>query len=102
MDFPSKRFSAYKKVRDTNPATVVTATFELDDEEDEIIKRDLGEGFLTSREVTVSKRYGPTTTYITSRTEKKAVEHLTAGSRRPRRQGRPSPARRPSRTPWLF
>lgn len=83
MDFPSKRFSAYKKVRETSPATVVTATFELDDQEDEIIKRDLGEGFLSGREVTVSKGYGPTTTYTTSHSEYKAVEHLTAGVEAP-------------------
>ena len=83
MDFPSKRFSAYKKVRDSSPATVVTGTFELDDQEDEIITRDLGEGFLTSREITVSKGYGPRTTYSTNHSEKKAVEHLTAGVEAP-------------------
>lgn len=33
MDFPSKRFSAYKKVRDEKPANVVTAVFELTDKE---------------------------------------------------------------------
>lgn len=78
MDFPSKRFSAYKKVRDTKPATVVTATFVLDDEEDSIIKRDFGDEFLKSREVTVSRGYGPTKTFITSHVEAKAVEHMVA------------------------
>lgn len=78
MDYPSKRFSAYKKVRDTQPATVVTATFELDNGELDIIKGDLGDGILTSPEVTVSKGYGPRTTYSSSCSEQKAVEHLTA------------------------
>src|SRR5579859_630640 len=41
MDFPSRRFSAYRKVREQEPADVVTAVFELSDNELRLIESDL-------------------------------------------------------------
>ena len=58
MDFPSRRFSAYRKVRDESPADVVTAVFELSDAELKIIEQDLGHGVLRSREIVVVRGYG--------------------------------------------
>ena len=46
MDFPSRRFSAYRKIREQSPADVVTAVFELTDTEVRIIEEDLGDGVL--------------------------------------------------------
>src|SRR6516162_10645144 len=57
MDFPSRRYSAYRKVREEFPAVVVTAVFELSDNELKIIEQDLGDGVLSSREITVVKGY---------------------------------------------
>src|SRR5215469_13571459 len=51
MDFPSRRFSAYRKVREESPADVVTAVFELTDSELKVIEEDLGSGVLKSREI---------------------------------------------------
>jgi hypothetical protein len=79
MDFPSKRFSAYRKVRETAPADVVTAVFELSDNELRVIEEDLGHGVLKSREITVVKGYDGRRRYISSYAVEKAIEHLTAG-----------------------
>lgn len=78
MDFPSKRFSAYKKVREDEPATVVSAVFEFSDLEFARIELALGKGVLKSREVEVSKGYGSTTYYSTKNDTKVAIAHLTA------------------------
>jgi AAA ATPase-like protein/putative AbiEii toxin of type IV toxin-antitoxin system len=79
MDFPSRRFSAYRKVREESPADVVTAVFELTKNELKVIEEDLGEGVLTSREITVVKGYDGRRRYISSYSIEKAVEHLTSG-----------------------
>ncbi|HET9899087.1 MAG TPA: AAA family ATPase [Streptosporangiaceae bacterium] len=79
MDFPSRRFSAYRKVRDENPADVVTAVFELTDSELKIIEEDLGDGVMKSREVTVVKGYDGRRRYRSSYDVGRAVAHLTAG-----------------------
>lgn len=78
MDFPSRRFSAYRKTRDTSPADVVTAVFELTDTELKIIEEDLGTGVLKSREVTVAKGYDGRRRYRSSYSAEKAIGHLTA------------------------
>jgi hypothetical protein len=79
MDFPSKRFSAYRKLRETSPADVVTAVFELSDNELKVIEEDLGAGVLKSREITVVKGYDGRRRYISSYAVEKAIEHLTSG-----------------------
>ncbi len=79
MDFPSRRFSAYRKVRDEAPADVVTAVFELTGNELKIIEEDLGDGVMKSREVTVVKGYDGRRRYRSSYDVGRAVGHLTAG-----------------------
>jgi energy-coupling factor transporter ATP-binding protein EcfA2 len=79
MDFPSRRFSAYRKVRDQSPADVVTAVFELSDNEMEIIEQDLGDGVLSSREITVLRGYDGFRKYRAEYVAARAIEHLTAG-----------------------
>src|ERR1700761_9504988 len=79
MDFPSKRFSAYRKVRESSPADVVTAVFELSDNELKVIEEDLGASVLKSREITVVKGYDGRRRYISSYAVEKAIEHLVAG-----------------------
>lgn len=78
MDFPSRRFSAYRKVKDTSPADVVTAVFELTDTEMKIIEEDLGAGVLKSREITVAKGYDGRRRYRSSYAVEKAISHLVA------------------------
>src|SRR6516165_8132470 len=46
MDYPSRRFSSYRKLKEESPADVVTAVFELTDNELKIIEEDLGAGIL--------------------------------------------------------
>lgn len=76
MDFPSSRFSSYRKVRDESPADVVTAVFELTDTELKIIEEDLGAGVLKSREVTAAKGYDSRRRYRSSYSLEKAIAHL--------------------------
>jgi hypothetical protein len=78
MDFPSRRFSSYRKVREDSPADVVTAVFELTDAELKIIEEDLGAGVLKSREITVAKGYDGRRRYRSSYNVEKAISHLTA------------------------
>jgi hypothetical protein len=79
MDFPSRRFSAYRKVRDVSPADVVTAVFELSQNELKIIEEDLGQGVLSSREIIVVRGYDGRRRYRSPYVASKAIEHLTAG-----------------------
>lgn len=79
MDFPSRRFSAYRKIREESPADVVTAVFELTDNELKVIEEDLGDGVMKSREVTVVKGYDGRRRYRSAYNVERAVEHLTAG-----------------------
>lgn len=80
MDFPSRRFSAYRKVRDKSPANVVTAVFELSDDELKIIEQDLGDGVLSDREITVIRGYDGYRKYSAQYVTERAIKHLTAGS----------------------
>ncbi|HUJ06515.1 MAG TPA: AAA family ATPase [Streptosporangiaceae bacterium] len=79
MDYPSRRFSAYRKVRDESPADVVTAVFALSDREVEIIESDLGPGALNSREITVVKGYDGRRRYKTDYQSDRVIKHLAAG-----------------------
>jgi len=76
MDFPSRRFSAYRKVRDELPADVVTAVFELSDSELKVIEEDLGDGVLSSREVIVMTGYYGHRKYRSDYVTARAIGHL--------------------------
>ena len=78
MDFPSRRFSAYRKVKGESPADVVTAVFELSDAELKIIEEELGPGVLKSRQITVARGYDGRRRYRSSYSAEKAIAHLTA------------------------
>jgi len=79
MDFPSRRFSAYRKVREESPAVVVTAVFELSDNELKIIEQDLGDGVLSSREISVVRGYAGSRGYRAEYVEGRAIEHMVSG-----------------------
>ena len=79
MDFPSRRFSAYRKVRDDSPADVVTAIFELSDSELKVIEEELGDGVLTSREITVMTGYYGHRKYRSDYATARAIGHLISG-----------------------
>jgi predicted ATP-dependent endonuclease of OLD family len=106
MDYPSKRFAAYKRVREDEPANVVTAEFELTDKEVAKIEAALGAGVMKSRRVTVKKGYNGTIYYTSSTDVQVAIAHLTSSvehrlpTRRPSREPRQRRnSSRPSR-PW--
>src|SRR6266511_4027393 len=89
MDYPAKGFARYKKIRAEQPAEVVTAVFELSDEEAAAIERDLGEGVLRGRIFTVTKHYPPGgTTFGVQVNEAAAVRHLTKDLVLPEGQGK--------------
>jgi hypothetical protein len=79
MDYPSRRFSSYRKIKEESPADVVTAVFELTDSELKIIEEDLGDGILRTREVTVVKGYDGRRKYRSAYVAERAIQHLTAG-----------------------
>lgn len=79
MDYPSRRFSAYRKLKDESPADVVTAVFELTDDELKIIEEDLGAGVLRSREVTVVRGYDGRRRYRSAYVAEKAIQHMASG-----------------------
>lgn len=83
MDYPSKRFAAYKKFREDEPANVVTAEFELTDKEIAKIETALGAGVMTSRKVTVKRGYSGTTYYTSHSDVKVAIAHLTSSVEAP-------------------
>jgi len=79
MDFPSRRYSAYRKVREEFPAAVVTAVFELSDNELKIIEQDLGDGVLSSREITVVKGYASHRGYRVEYLAGRSIQHMISG-----------------------
>ena len=79
MDYPSRRFSAYRKVRDESPADVVTAVFELSQAEIQAIEHDLGDGALNNNDVTVVRGYDGRRRYKTDYQSDRVIKHLTAG-----------------------
>ena len=78
MDYPSRKSSAYKKVRDDSPATVVTARFELEEHEAAAVRDDLGADALTGLSVTVKAGYGPSKTFTAEYDQAAVVKHLAA------------------------
>jgi len=78
MDYPSRRFSDYKKVRDDEPANVVTAEFDLSDSEVAAVADEFGRDVLRGRRVTVTAGYTSTETFAASYNERAAIKHLVA------------------------
>ena len=76
MDYPTRKASAYKKIRGTSPATVITATFELEAHELETVRDDLGAEALDATTVTVTAGYGPTKIVSAGYNHAKIVQHL--------------------------
>jgi len=78
MDYPSRKSSAYKKIRETDPATVVTATFTLEEHEAEAVHADLGVDALTGLSVTVEAGYSGRKTFNAQYNQPAVVKHLAA------------------------
>lgn len=57
LDYPRKNYALYKKKHETNPAQVVLAEFELEDNEIDTLEQSFGAGILPSRLVKCSKNY---------------------------------------------
>ena len=79
MDYPSRKASAYKRTRQAQPATVVEATFRLEDHEAEAVRADLGPDALHDTTVTVKAGYYKRKTMIARYDEAAIVRHLAAG-----------------------
>lgn len=78
MDYPSRKSSAYKKIRDTDPATVVTAVFVLEEHELDAVRQELGPDCLSGETVTVEAGYSGQTTFSAEVDTAAALKHLTA------------------------
>lgn len=79
MDYPSRKSSAYKKVRETDPATVVTAVFSLEADELAAVRQEFGPDCLTGETVTVKAGYYGNKTFAAEVNTDAALKHLTAG-----------------------
>jgi predicted ATP-dependent endonuclease of OLD family len=80
LDYPRKGYAKYKHTHDAAPATVVSAEFELTDEELGILERAYGTGVLKSKMFTLSKNYKNDRTCDFETDEKAVVRHLVATS----------------------
>lgn len=80
MDYPSRHYAKYKRREDKSKgAIVVTAQFDLDDNDVAAVENELGEGFLTSKSITLSKSYGQTSPQWTFDWDNSAaVRHLVS------------------------
>ncbi len=79
MDYPSRKSSAYKKTRATDPATVVTAVFALEDHELAAVRQEFGPDCLTGTTVTVEAGYYGNKTMDAEVDVAAALKHLIAG-----------------------
>src|SRR4051794_3958264 len=57
LDYPRKDLNAYKRRHKNDPETVISAAFELSDDDIAAIERDFGKGCLAERTFTVRKNY---------------------------------------------
>ena len=78
MDYPSRKSSAYKKTREANPATVVTADFTLEEHELDAVRAEFGPDCLTGTTVTVKAGYYGNKTFSVGIDTGAALKHLTA------------------------
>ncbi len=78
MDYPSRKSSAYKKTRETDPATVVTAVFTLEPHELAKVREEFGPDCLTGKTVTVQAGYSDRKTFAAEIDTAAAIKHLTA------------------------
>jgi hypothetical protein len=78
LDYPRKDLNAYKRRHATDPAVVVTAVFELTDDELEAIEQDFGPGCLTETTFSVRKNYSNHTLFTIPYSEAAVVKHLVA------------------------
>lgn len=83
LEYPRKRLQSYKRTHQDEPAVVVQAVFELDDEEVATVEEQFGEGALTGRTVTVSKGYDNHTSWQIPYEERAIVRHLVAQAELP-------------------
>lgn len=79
MDYPSRKSSAYKKIRATNPATVVTAVFTLEADELAAVRQEFGPACFTGETVTVQAGYHSNKTFAAEISTAAALKHLIAG-----------------------
>lgn len=56
-DYPRRKLNEYKRVHEKQPATAITATLELTDEENKAIESEFGTGIMQSRQAAVTKGY---------------------------------------------
>jgi len=75
-EYPRKRLQEYKRVHDSEPATVVEAIFELTDAERAEVDAEFGHGSIPLAEVLVSKNYANTTAFVVEIDEAAIVKHL--------------------------
>ena len=83
IEYPRKRLQPYKRVHDSEPAVVVEAEFELTDQQVAAVEEQFGDGALTARTVTLTKRYDNITTWSIPYDEQAIVKHLVADAELP-------------------
>ena len=83
IEYPRKRLQPYKRVHDSEPAVVIEAEFELTDQQVAAVEEQFGDGALTARTVTLTKRYDNITTWSIPYDEQAIVKHLVADAELP-------------------
>ena len=77
-DYPRRDLAKYKKVHETNPATVVEAVFELQDGEMLELEAAFGKGAIKGREVVATKGYDNQRRWTVPLDEGAIVRHVAA------------------------
>lgn len=80
MEYPRKGYSKYKKIHDTEPATVVTGVFKLNENEICNIEDEFDKNILESEEITITKKYDNVLYYTVNLSEQIAVKSLIDNS----------------------
>ncbi len=77
-DYPTSKYTAYKRRHEEDPDTVITAEFEVTDAEAATVERMCGAGALKSRTVTVKKDYANRTSWTVEVDKLAVVKHLAS------------------------
>lgn len=81
-EYPRKRLNRYKREHATNPAPVVAAVFELDDDDLAALPAALA-GAITERALTITKSFANGTIWSNPINHVKVIENLIAGAQLP-------------------
>lgn len=80
LEYPRRKWTSYRKVKDDKPANVLTTHWELNNSEIEKIAQFIGRDSITGNEITIKKGYDNIKRWTLPLNEEKIVTHFIKGS----------------------